>query len=458
MSRCTPSLWPAVLLVTACGAPSGEGGPQSSPVEPSGPTWYGDVQPIVAARCEGCHTEGGISFSLHDYDAAKAISSAMAAATGERRMPPWSAQETEDCQPRLPWKDDQRLTDEQIATIEAWSKAGAPEGERPTDGEGAPAAALESLDAPSVTLTPEAPYSTSGDADEFLCFSMDLGLDAPRYVDGVEIVPGNRSVVHHALVFIDYDGKSADLADEDGKYDCFGGAGVNNVGLLAAWAPGSVPLRTPEGSGTELPAGARLIMQVHYHPRGQQADPDLTEVRLSWSEEEPALTSMLFLIGNSDSVRNGLLPDAEDPTDKEFRIPAGEANHVEEMVYTLPRGTGNVKVWLAGTHMHYIGKDMYFGVERTNPDEGEPTDECLIQTPDWDFNWQRGYVYDGTLDELPELNATDTLVMRCTYDNTLDHPGTVAALEDGGLTSPIDVYLGEETLDEMCLGVAGIVY
>jgi hypothetical protein len=48
--------------------------------------------------------------------------------------------------------------------------------------------------------------------------------------------------------------------------------------------------------------------------------------------------------------------------------------------------------------------------------------------------------------------------MRCTYDNTLENPGVVRALGDAGETDPVDVYLGETTLDEMCLGVFGIVY
>ena len=48
--------------------------------------------------------------------------------------------------------------------------------------------------------------------------------------------------------------------------------------------------------------------------------------------------------------------------------------------------------------------------------------------------------------------------MRCTYDNTLDNPGTRRALDDGGYDAPIDVYLGEGTLDEMCIGLFSYVY
>ena len=48
--------------------------------------------------------------------------------------------------------------------------------------------------------------------------------------------------------------------------------------------------------------------------------------------------------------------------------------------------------------------------------------------------------------------------MDCTYDNTTANAGVVQLLADEGLDAPEDVYLGEETSDEMCLGVAGIVF
>jgi hypothetical protein len=57
-----------------------------------------------------------------------------------------------------------------------------------------------------------------------------------------------------------------------------------------------------------------------------------------------------------------------------------------------------------------------------------------------------------------KVRGSDTLHLECTYNNTLDNPGVQTALEDAGLTEPQDVSLGEETLDEMCLGIFGIVW
>ena len=105
--------------------------------------------------------------------------------------------------------------------------------------------------------------------------------------------------------------------------------------------------------------------------------------------------------------------------------------------------------------MHYVGRDMAIHLRRTSPREGEPEQECLIQTPAWDFNWQRGYRYDAELEELPVARQGDTYLMRCRYDNSLDNPFVREALREQGLSDPRDVHLGEGTLDEMCLGAFG---
>ena len=96
-------------------------------------------------------------------------------------------------------------------------------------------------------------------------------------------------------------------------------------------------------------------------------------------------------------------------------------------------------------------------IKRSN-DAEQPAEECLLQTPHWDFNWQRGYRYDAPLDELPTAGPGDVLQFRCTYDNSLDNPFVRDALDEQGLTEPREVRLGEESLDEMCLGAFAVAY
>src|SRR5690606_24027047 len=108
-------------------------------------------------------------------------------------------------------------------------------------------------------------------------------------------------------------------------------------------------------------------------------------------------------------------------------------------------------IWAAGSHMHYVGRDMRSVLRRASGEE-----VCLVQTPDWNFAWQRAYVYDAPIEDVPQAQPGDELHMRCVYDNTLGNPFVRQALEEQGLEAPTEVRLGEETLDEMCLGVFGI--
>jgi hypothetical protein len=98
---------------------------------------------------------------------------------------------------------------------------------------------------------------------------------------------------------------------------------------------------------------------------------------------------------------------------------------------------------------------MIFGFRDQSADE----DVCLVQTPEWDFGWQRLYNFDApSIEDLPAVDPGDFVFMRCTYDNSTFNPHVAEALDEQGLEAPQDVFLGEATLDEMCLGVAGLLF
>ena len=113
----------------------------------------------------------------------------------------------------------------------------------------------------------------------------------------------------------------------------------------------------------------------------------------------------------------------------------------------------SIKIAGVGTHMHWVGQDMKIDIERVNPPAGQPEKECLLQTPRWDFNWQRSYIYDTPIEQLPRAHAGDRVNMRCRYNNSMSNPFLSRALQEQGMTAPVDVRLGEETLEEMCLGL-----
>ncbi|MDP6932871.1 MAG: hypothetical protein QGG40_08130, partial [Myxococcota bacterium] len=102
------------------------------------------------------------------------------------------------------------------------------------------------------------------------------------------------------------------------------------------------------------------------------------------------------------------------------------------------------------------GTDMRTWVER-GEDASDPEDACLLQTPEWDFDWQQFYFYDVDGDNAPKMYGGDEIWLQCTYDNSTANPGLLDALEESGLDAPVDVFLGDGTLDEMCIGVFGMV-
>jgi hypothetical protein len=120
------------------------------------------------------------------------------------------------------------------------------------------------------------------------------------------------------------------------------------------------------------------------------------------------------------------------------------------MSITLPALLPPIDLFTVGTHMHYAGIDMKVWIER----DGEEI--CLIQTPRWDFNWQRTYNIDAAIGQFPKVQGGDVVKLRCTYNNTLDNPFLADALAAEGLDAPTTVLLGESSIEEMCLLIFGL--
>ncbi len=319
---------------------------------------------------------------------------------------------------------------------------------------------MTELEDADIEMVMKSPVDVGGTDDQFECLVLDE-IETTRYLNGMQIVPGNGKIVHHVLVWADKSGEAVELGGEDGRYPCFATPGTSNFDFVGAWAPGSVPMITPDGVGISLDAGSRIVLNVHYHPTGGGVETDsATSVRLRFMDTFPSYFGINLLIGNFDGPEiggDGLLPDPNNGNETEFLIPANAAGHQEWMRYTLGSGLPDkVRLWAVGTHMHYVGTDMSIGVHRPVDPGTEPQSECLLQTPGWDFNWQQLYVYDAPIEELPIAKPGDQLYFRCTYDNTMDNEFVAEALKQQGLDAPQDVYLGETTLDEMCLGLFGV--
>jgi hypothetical protein len=88
----------------------------------------------------------------------------------------------------------------------------------------------------------------------------------------------------------------------------------------------------------------------------------------------------------------------------------------------------------------------------------QPESECLFDSPEYDFNWQRLYQYNAAQAELPVVRPGDLLRWRCKYVNNISNQAVADGLQYQGLTAPVDVGIGDTTLDEMCLLVLQTLY
>ena len=422
-------------------------------------TFHRDVEPLLQKSCQSCHVAGGIApFPLVTYDDAKTYGDLIVAQTQARTMPPFGARTSSTCAPPLPYADDPSLSDAQLAMLQKWRDIGRPEGD-PKDAPPPLAPPVMGIANPTITMTPDAGYTVADGGDQFRCFVLDPKVTSATYITAGAVLPGNSAVVHHMLLFADPKRESLAKAPIGGQYDCFGGSGITDSSLVMPWAPGGQPMKLPDGVAMPVDPGTLLVMQIHYHPSAQATNRmDKTSIQLKMDPTPPNYLALTRLIGNFNgpiptAPGDGLQPDPDDRDKAEFRVPAGATAHSETMFFTLPAQIKGVpipelSVLSTGGHMHYVGRDVRVGYKRAS----DQSEQCLLDIPQWDFSWQRGYAFQAPIDQLPKLHPGDRIEVKCTYDNSLDNPWLMKALMEQGLSQPKDVVLGESTLDEMCLG------
>jgi hypothetical protein len=338
--------------------------------------------------------------------------------TGTRRMPPWKAEPGYG-----DFLDARRLDQAQIDLFKRWVDAGAPEGDPgelpalPTFPEG------WELGTPDLILTMPEAYQVPADGrDIYRCFVLPTTLPADTYVKAVEFHPGDRSIVHHAIFYLDTSGRARKLDEEDPGpgYTHFGGPGFVPSGGLGGWAPGARPRALPEGVARPLKQGTDVVMQIHYHLSGKAVS-DRSSIGLYLTSEKPKRYMVPFTVG-SRAIDIA-------PGDKDFTI----HQHAELPADALLVGLT--------PHAHLLAREMK--ADAILPDGST---QHLIWIKDWDFNWQEQYRYQTPI----HLPAHTRIEMEYHYDNSSDNPNNPNS-------PPKRVTFGEQTADEMCLLFVNII-
>jgi len=444
-----------LALAPACGT-------DTEPTTDEAPaTWYQDVAPMLAQHCMSCHQAGGIApFSMTSYDDAVGHAKQMVTAIENGTMPPFDAREDADCTPRFSWVDDPRLSATDKDTLKAWIEDGYPLG---TEAAVPPPPGSE-LAGVTRSVAPDQGWATSGDRDQFICYVLDPQVTGtqPAWLTGLQVNPDVAEVVHHAVITEVFPGAKLDaLVAQRGigkPFDC-GTASTPADFVVHIWTPGNQPMQTSPEIAVPIAPGAKLVMQIHYHPAGRTHAPDRTGIDLRLSSEWPRRMYFVTAVGNA-SAAPVLLPGDGDIDAPRFLIPKNVADHSEHMRFTIPPPKSgeptDVRLFSANPHMHLVGTHISAKIERPAARGTDPKTECLANGG-WNFDWQRTYQYDAPLDLLPSVTAGDVIDVQCKWDNTLQNPFVQRMLTDSNLPlQPIDITLGEQTTNEMCLEIFGL--
>lgn len=358
-----------------------------------------DIAPILINNCFPCHTPGNIApWAMTEYSVIAEYARLIKSAVLAGEMPPWHAD------PKYAhFSNSKSMTGDEISTLIDWIDRGTPRG-----GGDDPLAEFDHVPAGEWTLgTPDGIVSipvqsipATGSVDyKYLTASNPFGRDV--WLKGVAVEPGNRSVVHHCLVF-------------KGTFFEFLAIQGGLSGFFAGYVPGMEQTFFPEGTGKLLRKNDMIVFQMHYTVSGT-ATTDKTRLGFYLADEVP---------------QRELL--TESAYDTSFTIPAQVNSH--PVVATKKFNRDSV-IYEFSPHMHYRGASARYTLIYPNGSE-----EVVLNVPAYFFDWQALY----RLSEPIEVPAGTILLCEGTFDNSRQNsynPDPTSVVK-----------FGEQSWEEMFIG------
>ncbi len=301
--------------------------------------------------------------SLMTFEDARPWARAIRTKVTRREMPPWGADPAVGT-----FRNDPSLTPAEIDTIARWVDAGAPEGNNadlPT-----PPSFTEgwSIGQPDLVFKMVQPFKVPADGVmPYTYVTIPTNLDKDIWIKAVELKPSDRRVVHHIISdLIEGNGQPNDptpkLTRDRNRTDVPSGLGAGLV-------PGRLYEAFDDGVVRRIPAGAEIVLQMHYTTIGV---PVIDQTEIGVVLAEPPKPGQ-----KRKNVGGGQMPNMT------FVIPPGHPNYEVSAQRVIDRDTHLDSLY---PHMHVRGKDVKYTL--TLPDGRE---ELLLSVPKYNFNWQNRY-------------------------------------------------------------------
>ncbi|UTW54803.1 redoxin domain-containing protein [Kordiimonas sp. SCSIO 12610] len=333
------------------------------------------IAPMLEKNCAECHQDGGIGpWAMTGYDMVEGFAPMIREVVRTQRMPPWSAD------PHVgKFNNGRGLSIEEKRTLVHWIEAGAPRGDGPDPlADRVSDATVWPLGEPDLIIeAPAFDVPASGIID-YQFPTAPNPLDRDVWVKAVTVVPGDKTVVHHALVGSSETVTPAGQGDGDDVFENY----------LIGFVPGAESYVYPENTGVEVKAGGEFRFQMHYTTSGK-ATTDKTKLGLYFHDKEP-----------EHRLRQQVAINFR------INIPANSDNHQEQAYFEFDH---DATLYMLFPHAHYRGKSSEFAVQY--PDGKE---ETILSVPKYDFNWQHSYNLEKPLD----VPAGARLIHRTRYDNS----------------------------------------
>ena len=418
------------------------------------PTFSKDVAPIVYNKCATCHRPGeAVPMSLTSYQEVRPWAKAIREQVAERSMPPWHA----DSASSLKFRNDRRLSQKEIDTVVAWADGGSPKGDD-ADLPALPKFARGwSWGEPDLIIPMPVEFEVPAEGElPMQNFYVAVPFKEDRWVEAVELRPGNPAVVHHSIANVTrlpegskiVNGRAvkAELNTSDASrtgglregnevfqsQDSFARAGAFK---LIGQAPGKGFERHHEGTAKRISPGMYFQFNMHYQPSGRP-EKDRSMLGL-WFAKGPVTHEVLtkgvtdtVLVGGKDIGETKTVNGREVKTRGKIpNIPPYADNWEIAGEMSVKQ---DITLYAFAPHMHLRGKDIKYVLQW--PDGRQQT---LLNVPKFDFNWQLHYELEQPL----KIPAGSKLTAIAHYDNSLKNRYNPAPQKE--------VFWSEQSWDEM---------